>query len=225
MTKEDCQEIRWIDNYAYQYDLLLELTTEFLLNRVNPFLELSPYFKGRSDVVQKPIPEIGLGEIWDLLSQRNLGESSMEWTLFGGKMNEISMSNIPFPHRAGTSFLVVNIASRNSLNTTLARRSISWSRQLYKTIGKYIPNAPSNPRSAYVNYCDFYMGTNNRNEYTNVGRARIWGAHYFKSNFDKRVKVNTMVDPQNFFHFEQSIPLYQQEKVKGKRKKCLSFHV
>ncbi|KAI5660704.1 hypothetical protein M9H77_20027 [Catharanthus roseus] len=209
VTKEDCQEIRWVDNYAYQYGLSLELTPEFVLGRVNPFLELAPYFKGRSDFVQEPIPEIGIREIWNLFSQRNPGESSMEWTPFGGKMDEIPVSNIPFPHRAGTSFLVVNIASWNSRNETLAQRSITWSRELYRIIGKYIPNTPSNPRGAYVNYRDFDLGTNNRKGYTSVKQARVWGAHYFKSNFDRLVKVKTMVDPQNFFNFEQSIPPYR----------------
>ncbi|KAI5660707.1 hypothetical protein M9H77_20030 [Catharanthus roseus] len=155
ITKEDCQEIRWVDNYAYQY------------------------------------------------------ESSMEWTPFGGKMDEIPVSNIPFPHRAGTSFLVVNIASWNSRNATLAQRSINWSRELYRIIGKYIPNTPSNPRGAYVNYRDYDLGTNNRKGYTSVKQARVWGAHYFKSNFDRLVKVKTIVDPQNFFNFEQSIPPYR----------------
>ncbi|KAI5658757.1 hypothetical protein M9H77_27550 [Catharanthus roseus] len=197
VTKEDCQEIRWVDNYAYQYGISLDLTPEFVLSRVNPFLESAPYFKGKSDF------------IWNLFSQRNPGESSMEWTPFGGRMDEIPVSNIPFPHRAGTSFLVVNIASWNSRNATLAQRSINWSRELYRIIGKYIPNTPTNPRGAYVNYRDFDLGTNNQNGYTTVEQARVWGAHYFKSNFDRLVKVKTMVDPQNFFNFEQSIPLYR----------------
>ncbi|KAI5659492.1 hypothetical protein M9H77_28285 [Catharanthus roseus] len=214
VTKDDCHEIRWIDNYAYQFGLSLELTQDFLLSRVNPFLKLSPYFKGRSDFVQKPISKSGLREIWNLFSQRNFGESSMEWTPFGGKMDEIPVSNIPFPHRVGTLFLVVHIASWNSPNTTFAQRSINWSRKLYETMGKYIPNTRSNPRGAYVNYRDFDLGTNNRHGYTSVEQARVWGAHYFKSNFDRLVKIKMMIDPENFFNFEQSIPLSPRDVIK-----------
>ncbi|VFQ98199.1 unnamed protein product [Cuscuta campestris] len=37
-------------------------------------------------------------------------------------------------------------------------------------------------------------------------QARVWGVKYFKNNFDRLVRVKTMVDPQDFFRNEQSIP-------------------
>ncbi|KAI5660687.1 hypothetical protein M9H77_20010 [Catharanthus roseus] len=208
VTKEDCDDIRWIDNYAYQYSFPIQSTREFLLRGVNPNLSPNPYFKGRSEFVQKPIPEIGIRDIWSLFLQRNLTDSAMECTPFGGKMDEIPVSKIPFPHRVGTSYLVVNIASWNTTNSTVAQDSINWSRKLYNVMGKYIPNTPNNPRGAYVNYRDFDLGTNNRHGHTSIEEARVWGAHYFKSNFDRLVKVKTKVDPQNLFNFEQSIPPY-----------------
>ncbi|KAI5654924.1 hypothetical protein M9H77_32111 [Catharanthus roseus] len=215
VTKEDCEEIRWIDNYAYQYGLPIQSTNEILLSGINLNLSPNPYFKGKSDFVQKPIPEIGIRKIWNLFLQRNVQDASMEFTPFGGIMNEIPVSKIPFPHRAGTLYLVVNVASWNSTNTTSAKKGINWSRKLYRIMGKYIPNTPNNPRGAYVNYRDFDLGTNNPHGYTSVEQARIWGAHYFKSNFDRLVKVKTIVDPKNFFNFEQSIPPNQPWSKQG----------
>ncbi|KAI5668941.1 hypothetical protein M9H77_18794 [Catharanthus roseus] len=113
-----------------------------------------------------------------------------------------------FPHRARTSFLVVNIALRKNKNAMLAQRSINYSRELYRIIDKYIPKIPSNRRGAYVNYRDFDSGINNQKGYTSVTPTKVRSAHYFKSNFDRLVNLKTMVDPKNFFIFEQSIPPY-----------------
>ncbi|KAI5660702.1 hypothetical protein M9H77_20025 [Catharanthus roseus] len=211
VTKEDCTEIRWVDNYAYQYHVATDLTPELLLSRVNPNLEGNPYFKGKSDLVQKPIPESGIKEIWDFFYRVNPGESTMEWSPFGGRMDEISESSIPFPHRAGTSFLSISISSWGRNENSLTQRGMNWSRQLSKIMGKYLPN---NPRPIYVNYRDLDLGTNNPTGYTSVEQARVWGAPYFKGNFDRLAKVKTMVDPENFFNFEQSIPLYRRGNVK-----------
>ncbi|KAL4382571.1 hypothetical protein AHAS_Ahas04G0246800 [Arachis hypogaea] len=62
------------------------------------------------------------------------------------------------------------------------------------------------PREAFHNYRDRDIGANPSNGTTNVDRARIYGAKFFRENFDRLVKVKTRVDPENFFRYEQSIP-------------------
>ncbi|CAN1821215.1 Berberine bridge enzyme-like 13 [Linum perenne] len=40
-----------------------------------------------------------------------------------------------------------------------------------------------------------------------VTHGTIWGWKYFNGNFDRLMKVKTVVDPDNFFNDEQSIPV------------------
>ncbi|KAI7999814.1 Berberine bridge enzyme-like 8 [Camellia lanceoleosa] len=46
--------------------------------------------------------------------------------------------------------------------------------------------------------------THNGKDSYNEGK--VYGLMYFKGNFDRLVRVKTMVDPQNLFRNEQSIP-------------------
>ncbi|KAI5668945.1 hypothetical protein M9H77_18798 [Catharanthus roseus] len=101
----------------------------------------------------------------------------MERTPFGEKWMKFHYQASHFPYRTRTSFSVVNIAPRNNRNAI----------KLYRIIGKYIPNSPSNQRDSYVNYRDFDLGINHQKEYTSVKQARVWGAHYFKSNFEQSI--------------------------------------
>jgi hypothetical protein len=56
-----------------------------------------------------------------------------------------------------------------------------------------------------VNYRDLDLGMN-RNTRTNFKKARVWGAKYYKDNFYRLALVKSMVDPENIFRHEQSIP-------------------
>ncbi|CAN1226771.1 Tetrahydroberberine oxidase [Linum grandiflorum] len=64
-------------------------------------------------------------------------------------------------------------------------------RELYGYMTRYVSKSP---RAAYYNYRDLDLGWN-------------WGVKYFKGNFDRLVKVKSLVDPENFFRNEQSIPV------------------
>ncbi|XVE58572.1 hypothetical protein DITRI_Ditri04bG0180100 [Diplodiscus trichospermus] len=57
----------------------------------------------------------------------------------------------------------------------------------------------------YTNYRDLDIGTNSKGN-PSYAQASVWGRKYFGINFDRLVKVKTMIDPKNFFRLEQSIP-------------------
>ncbi|WMV15550.1 hypothetical protein MTR67_008935 [Solanum verrucosum] len=84
-----------------------------------------------------------------------------------------------------------------------SKRSLDWSRTLYRYMAKYVSKSP---RAAYFNYRDLDIGVNNINGNTSYEQARIWGVKYFKNNFDRLVKIKTKIDPTNIFRNEQSIP-------------------
>lgn len=67
------------------------------------------------------------------------------------------------------------------------------------------PFVSKNPREAYFNYRDLDIRSND-GSWTSFSRASVWGRKYFKDNFDRLVRVKTMVDPTYVFGEEQSIP-------------------
>ncbi|KAL8264703.1 hypothetical protein R6Q59_022833 [Mikania micrantha] len=62
------------------------------------------------------------------------------------------------------------------------------------------------PREAFLNYRDLDIGVNHNGKNSFL-EGTVYGVKYFKeTNFKRLVKVKTMVDPDNFFRNEQSIP-------------------
>ena len=68
------------------------------------------------------------------------------------------------------------------------------------------PYVSKNPREAYLNYRDLDIGHASTNGTKILSSAKVYGTKYFKDNFDRLVRVKTMVDPNNFFQNEQCIP-------------------
>ncbi|KAJ7015312.1 hypothetical protein NC653_004580 [Populus alba x Populus x berolinensis] len=176
LVKEDCIEMSWIESTVYFAQFPRNTSLDVLLDR-SPGSTVS--FKAKTDYVnvKEPIPEIALEGIWERLNQLDAQVAQLQFTAYGGKMDEISETSTPFPHRAGNLFQIH-----------------------YMT-----PYVTKNPRQAYINYRDLDLGMNNLGN-TSYKQARIWGTKYFKNNFDRLVHVKTKVDPDNFFRNEQSIP-------------------
>ncbi|KAI3886774.1 hypothetical protein MKX03_010703 [Papaver bracteatum] len=157
----DCTEMSWIQSTLYFWGFPVNGPLENLLDRTDqPKLT----FKGKSDYVKAPIPT------------KN--------TLFpyGGKMNEISESSTPFPHRQGNLYKILYVVRFEDLKETEER--LSWIRKLYEDV-------------------DIGQSTNGTATYL---QGKVWGGTYFKDNYDRLVRVKTKADPANFFRNEQSIP-------------------
>ncbi|EOA12498.1 hypothetical protein CARUB_v10026133mg, partial [Capsella rubella] len=143
----------------------------------------------------------GLQGLFERLIQEDI--PFVNWTPYGGMMARIPESEIPFPHRNGTLFKILYQINWPA-NDKRPSRHVNWMRELYSYMAPYVS---SNPRQAYVNYRDLDLGQNmNNNAKVNSIEAKIWGAKYFKGNYDRLVKIKTKVDPENFFRNEQSIP-------------------
>jgi|UniRef100_U5GX74 hypothetical protein len=137
------------------------------------------------------------------MNQLEVEIAELQFSAYGGRMNEVSESSLPFPHRAGNLYQIEYLVIWSDENSQTSERNISWIRRLHSYMTPYVSK---NPREAYVNYRDLDIRINKLAGNTSYKQASIWGRKYFKNNFDRLVRVKTAVDPVNFFRHEQSIP-------------------
>ncbi|KAF3626860.1 putative DEAD-box ATP-dependent RNA helicase 16-like [Capsicum annuum] len=106
LMKVDCIEMSWIESIFYFWFRKGTSSLDVLLNREIAELEGYLYFKRKSDYVQHPISIDGLKGLWKLMNQEGENSPDLIFTPYGGKLNDFSESEIPFPHRAGNIFLI-----------------------------------------------------------------------------------------------------------------------
>ncbi|CAN4078241.1 unnamed protein product [Withania somnifera] len=200
--KKECHETSWIGSVLHFYDRRTNESLEVLLEKSIPTEK--NYFKATSDFVKTSLPEEG----WQMVQKLFLEEERPQMILepLGGKLDEISESKIPFPHRKGNLYTIQYLVNWGDNSENLSGQKIAWMRKLYKEMEPYVA---STPRTAYLNYRDLDFGTNQ--EGYNYSSAKIWGETYFKGNFERLAKVKSKVDPNNFFRNEQSIPPYHPD--------------
>lgn len=195
VTKEDCLEMSYKESVLNAANFNNQTSMSALLSRSYK----NEYLKRKSDYVQNPIPKSGLNLLWKKLVE--LGKVGMVFNSYGGKMNEISSTSTPFPHRKGNLFKIQYSISWNEGGKMVDDTNIGLIRELYKFMTPYVSQ---NPRGAFLNYRDLDIGINVNGTYK---EGEVYGRKYFGVNFDRLVRVKGIVDPNNFFRNEQSIPL------------------
>ncbi|CAN1232357.1 Berberine bridge enzyme-like 28 [Linum perenne] len=185
IRKQDCREMSWVEAIVFHGGFPINTSVEVLLNRYGYSIIK---YKGKSDYVQVPTPEAALLKIWKKFDDIDVGSSAMVMVPFGGKMNEIDATSIPFPHRIGKLYQIQYLSYWS--DDRMEDKHVRWIRELYDYVEPYVSK---DPRSAYVNYRDLDI-------------AKVWGEKYFGVNFNRLVRVKTVVDPSNVFRNEQSIP-------------------
>ncbi|XP_060188893.1 berberine bridge enzyme-like 22 [Lycium barbarum] len=194
---KECFEVPWINTILYFASKRTNDSIEFLVNRTVP--ETKNYQKATSDFVKSPLPK----EVWRMVKNMFRDEERPMIILdpLGGRMDEISEFEIPFPHRKENLFNIQYMVNWGNNSESISSKKINWLRKLYNKMEQFLPNSS---RSAYLNYRDLDFGAND-GEYR-YSNSRVWGEKYFNGNFEGLAKVKSKVDPGNFFRFEQSIP-------------------
>ena len=191
LVKENCIEMSWVESVLYFGGVSRKRLDILLYRNALPNL----FFKGKSDYVKEPIPESGFEGIWSKFFEKEAEASFMMMVAFGGKMDAIPETELPYSHRVGNLFQTSYLVGWTKDENAESQKYISWIRRLYSYMTTYVSEST---REAYFNYRDLDIGTNN-NGYTSYAQASIWGLKYFKNNFNRLVQAKTMVDPENFF--------------------------
>ncbi|XWS50557.1 hypothetical protein CRYUN_Cryun12cG0096900 [Craigia yunnanensis] len=198
LVKQDCFEMSWIQSVLYFGQFPIE-NSEILLDRT---AVSKSFFKVKADYVTEPIPKIVFEGMLRRFYEEEGRYASINLIPYGGKMDEISETETPYPHRSGNIYKIMYIVGPEEEENLEFQKYVSWIRRFYRHMTPYVSKSP---REAYVNYRYLDIGVNNKGN-TSYARASIWGFKYFKNNFNNFVHVKTLVDPDNFLKHEQSIP-------------------
>ncbi|XP_039142744.1 berberine bridge enzyme-like 22 [Dioscorea cayenensis subsp. rotundata] len=204
----DCKQMSWIESVMYFAGYTNGEPLETLLVRQS---QPERYFKATSDFVTRPIPKSVWTWIWDRVKDEGAGVLILD--PFGGKMNQIEGSEIPFPHREGNLYNIQYFVEWRKIGE--AEKHVNWVKGVFEGMGPYVSK---DPRAGYINYRDLDLGVNEEEEgISSYFKGRVWGVKYFKGNFERLARVKGRVDPSDFFRSEQSIPplFLESEEVDG----------
>jgi len=200
VKKEDCLEVNWIQSVLYWTNFDVNTTSpEILLNRHSDSVNFG---KRKSDYVQNVISETDMTSIMNKLVE--LGKIGFVFNPYGGKMYNISADATPFPHRAGNLFKIQYSVNWNDDDPKLEANYLNQSRVMYEFMTPFVSK---DPRGAYLNYRDLDIGVVSGDRKNSYNEGVVYGEKYFMGNFERLVKIKTVVDPENFFRNEQSIPV------------------
>lgn len=142
------------------------------------------YFKGKSDYSLGALTTTGVSTF--ITSLRNSASPvAAIFEAYGGAINRIGEADTAFPHRGTTRFCLQYYAEWSSSSAT--NKNVAAIRALYAAMRPHFPGF------SYVNYIDLDL--------TDYAPA------YYKGNLPRLQAVKQQYDPDNFFHFAQSIPL------------------
>ncbi|XVE64768.1 hypothetical protein DITRI_Ditri07aG0128400 [Diplodiscus trichospermus] len=83
LVKDDCIQMSWIQSILY-FGQIQNEPLEVLLDRNFRSPLIGPSYKGKSDYVKQPIPEIGLRGLWSRLSEEEAESAAVGFLLMGG---------------------------------------------------------------------------------------------------------------------------------------------
>ncbi|KXG24485.1 reticuline oxidase [Sorghum bicolor] len=205
----DPKEMSWIESVVFFSGLPEGSTVSDLTDRV---LHQKNYFKAKSDYVRRPMTLEQLIRAIDLLSKQPKAYVILD--PYGGAMDRVGSADLPFPHRKGNIHGIQYLIEWAASDDDHKEEYMDWLRRFYDFMGAYVPKKP---RTAYINYMDLDLGTNNwsghrtdndidKSPHPEVEAARAWGERYFLGNYDRLVRAKTLIDPENVFRNAQSIP-------------------
>ena len=142
------------------------------------------YFKGKSDYSIGALSSAGVSTFISTLRNSPVVIAGI-FEGYGGAINRVVETDTAFPHRGDTRFCLQYYSEWGNSSSTNSR--VSAVQALYAAMRPYFPGY------SYVNYIDLDL--------TNSAPT------YYKGNLPRLMAIKQQYDPDNVFHFAQSIPL------------------
>jgi FAD/FMN-containing dehydrogenase len=143
-----------------------------------------PYFKAKSNYAVSPLQPSAIKTIVQWMRASPNDTATLEIQAYGGAVNRIAPDATAFPHR-GTLFSMQYIIHWSDPVDEPA--NMAWISDFYAAMRPFVSGY------AYSNMCDVDL--------------EDWQHAYYAGNFDRLVAVKSTYDPENIFHFAQSIPV------------------
>jgi FAD/FMN-containing dehydrogenase len=142
------------------------------------------WFKAKSVFLSTPLSEEGIDTVVEALAGTGLGPDLI-FDAYGGAVSAIAPDATAFVHRKEP--FSVQIYLEGDANTD-SKEAMAWMQAFGEKLRPYVS------RSAVPNYIDADL--------------KGWQAAYYGANFARLVAVKKTYDPQDVFHFPQSIPTH-----------------
>jgi FAD/FMN-containing dehydrogenase len=146
-------------------------------------------YTAKADYFTTPLPSQGIEALVNAVETRHtssLGEGGIGFDAFGGAINRVPADATAFAHR-NTLFSAQYTASWNANDAaSIVAANRAWLINTWQSVRAYASGG------SYVNYIDPDLPN--------------WQAAYYGSNLPRLQKIKNIYDPNNFFHFAQSIP-------------------
>jgi FAD/FMN-containing dehydrogenases len=140
-------------------------------------------FKNSSAYVYEPLSDEAINVMIQNLKTAPGSANVIAFDSYGGMISQVPINATAFVHRKALFSLQYQSFW---LQDAEAVKNIQWIEQFRNSMLPYT-------RGAYRNYCDILIPD--------------WPAAYFGENLARLEKIKQIYDPENFFCFEQSIPL------------------
>jgi FAD/FMN-containing dehydrogenase len=148
-------------------------------------------FAARSNFLLSPLSDNGVSAAVAAVTARReigvAGSGGLAFTLTGGTINDVAPAATAFVHRNTRFLLEYNAGWPSGSPASVVSANRSWLNETWVTMQPYVSE------QAYQNYID--------------PELTDWSTAYYGSNYPRLVEIKSRYDPDNFFHFAQSIPV------------------
>ena len=143
----------------------------------------------KSDLLDHSLSDAGVAAVISGIVERHsvAANAAVGYDSWGGAINRVAPSATAFVHRSSMASAQYNVDFSPGTPEASLKSSQSFLDEWYRELRPYVSGA------AYQNYID-------------PGLAN-WAQAYYGANFARLQEVKKAVDPDDVFHFAQSIPL------------------
>jgi FAD/FMN-containing dehydrogenase len=143
----------------------------------------------KSDILNGPLGNAGVQAVLAGIEERQQqgGPGAVAYDSWGGAINRVPANATAFVHRKALASAQYDATFSEGVAPSTIQQAHSWLNSWYATLRPYVSG------EAYQNYIDPSLAN--------------WQQAYYGANLPRLKQVKKKWDPDNVFHFAQSIPL------------------